>query len=93
MLFSDRSILTMVHGIVLGGASLMALSAALFSLYTVRTSGGRTPSDGEARALGGLAVFIAVTLWITVLVGTGSSSSSTRSACWSRPPSTRRRAA
>ena len=33
MLFSDRSIWTMVHGMVLGGAALMGLAAALFSLY------------------------------------------------------------
>lgn len=31
-LFSNRSILTMMHGIVLGGGTLMALAAALFSL-------------------------------------------------------------
>jgi len=57
MLFSDRSIWTMVHGIVLGGAALMGLAAALFSLYAVRTSArapGATPL--ESRALAWLSV-------------------------------------
>lgn len=70
-LFSDRSIWTMVHGIVLGGAALMGLAAALFSLYAVRTSdrpSGTTPH--ESRALAWLTVSTAVMLWLTVLVGT-----------------------
>ena len=33
MLFSERSIWTMVHGIGLGGAALLGLAAALFHLY------------------------------------------------------------
>ena len=40
MLFTARSIWTMMHGILLGGAALMGLSAALFYLYAVRTSDG-----------------------------------------------------
>ena len=70
-LFSDRSIWTMVHGIVLGGAALMGLAAALFSLCAVRTSGrpsGLTPH--ESRAFAWLTVSTAVMLWLTVLVGT-----------------------
>ena len=70
-LFSDRSIWTMVHGIVLGGAALMGLAAALFSLYIVRAAPrppGATPH--ESRALAWLVVSTAVMLWLTVLVGT-----------------------
>ena len=68
MLFSDRSIWTMIHGIVLGGAALMALSAALFSLYAMRTADG---TDVAAHNhLARLNVFIAVMLWLAVLVGT-----------------------
>jgi hypothetical protein len=70
-LFSDRSIWTMVHGIVLGGAALMGLAAALFSLFAVRTSDqppGATPH--ESRAFAWLTVSTAVMLWLTVLVGT-----------------------
>src|SRR5690606_5672550 len=33
MLFSERSLWTMIHGIALGGGSLLALAAALFALY------------------------------------------------------------
>jgi hypothetical protein len=71
MLFTDRSIWTMVHGIGLGGAALMGLSAALFYLIAARTSDGtqmRVPT--ESRALAALTVFTAVMLWLAVLVGT-----------------------
>src|SRR5688500_18737751 len=63
MLFTDRSIWTMVHGIVLSGAALMALAAALFAMRTVAT-------PEQSRHLSRLMVFIAATLWVTVLVGT-----------------------
>jgi hypothetical protein len=61
----------MVHGIVLGGAALMALSAALFSMLAARTT-VRTGlvADDQPRALGALTTFIAVILWLTVLTGT-----------------------
>ena len=36
MLFSERGIWTMVHGIGLGGAALLGLAAALFYLYAAR---------------------------------------------------------
>ena len=36
MLFSERSIWTMVHGIGLGGGALIGLAAALFYLYAAR---------------------------------------------------------
>lgn len=71
MLFSDRSIQTMVHGIVFGGAALMSLSAALFCLYAMR---GSTRSDAAARnasaAVAGLSVFTAAVLWLAVISGT-----------------------
>jgi hypothetical protein len=71
MLFSDRSIWTMVHGIVLGGAALMSLSAALFSLYAMR---GSNESDAAAThasvAVAGLSVFTAAVLWLAVISGT-----------------------
>jgi hypothetical protein len=71
MLFTNRSIWTMVHGVGLGGAALIGLSAALFYLYAARTADGapvRAP-DGS-RALARLTVFTAVILWLTVLTGT-----------------------
>jgi len=71
MLFTDRSIWTMVHGIVLGGGALMGLAAALFYLYAARTSDGpQVSAPNGSRALAALTVFTAAMLWLTVLVGT-----------------------
>ena len=71
MLFTERSVWTMVHGIGLGGAGLMGLAAALFYLCATRQSAGpylATPTI--SRALAWLTVFTAAMLWLTVLVGT-----------------------
>ena len=71
MLFTERSIWTMIHGIGLGGAALMGLAAALFYLYAARTSGDRfLPSPDASRALAAVTVLTAAMLWLTVLVGT-----------------------
>jgi len=70
MLFTDRSIWTMVHGIGLGGAALMGLAAALFYLYAAHTPDGPVSSRTASRALAGLTVSTAVMLWLTVVVGT-----------------------
>jgi hypothetical protein len=68
MLFSERSIWTMLHGIGLGGAALLGLAAALFYLYAARPS--TDSSDPGSRAFAGVAGFTAVMLWLTVIVGT-----------------------
>jgi hypothetical protein len=68
MLFTQRSILTMVHGIGVGGAALMGLTAAMFYLYATRTSVAASPR--ESRALAAITSFTAVMLWLTVLAGT-----------------------
>ena len=66
MLFSERSLWTMVHGIGLGGGALLGLAAALFYLYAVRPA-----HDGHgARAFAGLTVVTALMLWLTVIIGT-----------------------
>ena len=70
LLFTNRSIWTMVHGIALGGGALMGLAAALFA---VRAMGAASPSDvvkSQSRYLTELLVFVAAVLWLTVLVGT-----------------------
>ncbi len=71
MLFTERSLWTMVHGIVLGGGALIGLAAALFHLYAAGGSGaGRTATPQASRALATLTVVTAAMLWLTVLVGT-----------------------
>jgi hypothetical protein len=71
LLFTDRSIWTMIHGIGLGGGALMGLAAALFSLRAMRPAdGSAVAAQHQARSLASLTVFIAVVLWLTVLVGT-----------------------
>jgi hypothetical protein len=70
MLFSERSIWTMVHGIGLGGAALLGLAAALFYLYAVRPAQPSIGTDTEPRAFAALTVFTAAMLWLTVIIGT-----------------------
>jgi hypothetical protein len=71
MLFSERSIWTMVHGIGLGGSALLGLAAALFYLYAaVRPAPGSPPDEAGARAFAVVNVFTAVMLWLTVIIGT-----------------------
>jgi heme A synthase len=71
LLFSSRSISTMVHGMALGGGALMGLSAALFALRALR--GTDTPEGTarmQARSLAWLTGVTAALLWLTVGVGT-----------------------
>lgn len=70
-LFSERSIWTMIHGMGLGGAALLALAAALFALYLMRR--GDTAAGGgtdASRPFALLTAFIAVMLWLATFVGT-----------------------
>lgn len=71
-LFSEISIWTMVHGMVLGGGAMAALFGALLLTYvkatdSVAAGGG---SANHAPLVGFFSVVSAVLLWITVLVGT-----------------------
>jgi hypothetical protein len=70
MLFSERSIWTMVHGIGLGGAGLLGLAAALFYLYATRPASLSITDEPGSRAFAALTTFTAVMLWLTVMVGT-----------------------
>jgi hypothetical protein len=69
MLFSERSIWTMVHGIGLGGAALLGLAAALFYLYVARPVPDSTGNE-NSRAFAMVTAFSAVMLWLTVIIGT-----------------------
>lgn len=61
----------MIHGIVLGGAALMALAAALFALRAMRVPDSSSDSaQTQARYLSWLLIIAAATLWLTVLIGT-----------------------
>jgi hypothetical protein len=61
----------MLHGIVLGGGALIALFAALFSLYAMRPAHlSESHPAGASRALTLLLVGAAAALWLTVLGGT-----------------------
>jgi hypothetical protein len=71
MLFSDRSIWTMVHGILLGGGAAMALSAATFYLYATRPAeDSHAATAHEPPSLVALLVLAAMVLWLTVIAGT-----------------------
>lgn len=69
-LFSPDSIWAMIHGVVLGGAALVALGAALFAVYLIRSTGGDgMVLEGPARKIGLLTAATAAALWLTVIVG------------------------
>lgn len=70
MLFTERSIWTMVHGIGLGGGALVGLAAALFYLYAARPADGAVRPETGAPAFVALTLLTSVTLWLAVLVGT-----------------------
>lgn len=70
-LFSERSLWTMLHGIVLGGGALLGLSAALYTLVTMRPAEwAESDTERQGRYLAWLLVLVAGMLWLTVLVGT-----------------------
>jgi len=81
-LFSADSIWTMLHGIALGGGTLLAMAAALFALACMDgvgrsadggASDGFTLCEHDARRAGYVAlvlVGIAVLAWLTVIGGT-----------------------
>lgn len=73
LLFSSRSVWTMIHGVALGGGALLGLAAALFSLGTIRVADSEVAVDAtaqnQARYLGSLLVLVALALWLAVLIG------------------------
>ena len=61
----------MIHGIVLGGGTLIALSVAIFSLRAMRAADTSGPIvRDQSRYLAGVLLFATAALWLTVLVGT-----------------------
>jgi hypothetical protein len=70
MLFSDRSLWTMLHGLVFSSGALILLVTALFSLRAMAVAPGAVVPLRQARALSWLLVAIAVLLWLAVIGGT-----------------------
>ena len=71
MLFSERSIWTMLHGIGFGGGALLALAAALFALFLMYPRTGESGAlPDRSTAIANLTGFTALLLWLTTLVGT-----------------------
>jgi hypothetical protein len=71
MLFSDRSISAMVHGMALGGTALMALTAAWFLLWTLGADDrAHVATRRQSHAIAWLTSFVAGVLWLSVLSGT-----------------------
>lgn len=70
MLFSDRSVMTMMHGIVLGGAALLGLAAVMFYLHAARDADGAHPQARGTDSWVRLTVVTSAILWLTVLTGT-----------------------
>jgi len=70
MLFSERSIWTMVHGIGLGGGALLGLAAARVYLYAAPPAPLSSDAENGSRAFATVTVFTAVMLWLTVIIGT-----------------------
>jgi hypothetical protein len=70
MLFSDRSLWTMLHGLILSGGALMLLVVALFALYAMAAAEGAAVPARQANGFARLVLATAVLLWLSVLGGT-----------------------
>jgi len=70
MLFSDTSLLTMFHGIVLSGGALLALAAALYTLFATAVPQGTVVVARQTSAYAWLMIAASVLLWAAVLGGT-----------------------
>ncbi len=70
MLFSDRSLWTMLHGLVLSGGALALLLVAVFSLRVLATADGEVVPDRHSKALTWVTTAAVVLLWMSVLGGT-----------------------
>jgi hypothetical protein len=70
MLFSDRSILTMLHGLVLSGGALVLLILALFWLRTVGRGDASSRGERAGNIFAWLAISAATALWLSVITGT-----------------------
>jgi hypothetical protein len=70
MLFSDRSLLTLLHGLVLSGGALALLFVALFSLRVLAPADGEPVPERHSKALAWVTTSAVVLLWMSVIGGT-----------------------
>ena len=70
MLFSDRSLWTMLHGLVLSGGALLLLLVALFSLRVMAAPEGVIVPARQSHAFAWATIAAATLLWLSVLGGT-----------------------
>jgi len=70
MLFSDRSLWTMLHGLVLSGGSLVLLVTALFALRAMAAPPGAVVPERQSTSFAWLTTAAAVLLWTAVIGGT-----------------------
>jgi len=69
MLFSDRSLLTMFHGLVLSGGALALLVTALLLLRILAAPEGAAIPPRQSNGFAGVSIAAAVFLWMAVLGG------------------------
>jgi uncharacterized protein involved in response to NO len=70
MLFSNRSILAMLHGLVLGGGAVVLLILAVFWLRAGLAHDGNAVSDRYATIAAWLTIGASAVLWLSVFTGT-----------------------
>lgn len=70
MLFSDRSLITMLHGLVFSGGALVLMVSALVCLRAMAAPADTVVPDRQARTVATLLLGSAVLLWAAVLGGT-----------------------
>jgi magnesium-transporting ATPase (P-type) len=71
MIFSERSIWTMIHGIGLGGGFLILFSSAFYCLWSLRSEAVPPAlAQKQCRFVAGITVLMAAMLWLTIVMGT-----------------------
>ena len=68
-LFTARSLLTMLHGVVLSGVFLLCISSAIYSLRSLRADGGITTAHEHRAFFSTSTLIMAVALWATLFLG------------------------
>ena len=70
MLFSDRSLWTMLHGLVLSGGGMLFLAVALIAIPLLSAPADAYIPDRQSNGFAMITLAAAVLLWMSVLGGT-----------------------